>query len=129
MSVRSRAGGDGGMVSAELATALGAVVAVLTLALSATVAGVDQIRATDAARVAARAAARGDDAHRVRQVAERAAPPGASVVISRTDQWVVVTVTAPLRGPVGALTSAQVRAESVAVQENSATEARGGDLP
>ena len=53
--------GEAGMVTAEIAVALPAVVLVLLLVLSAVSAGVAQLRVTDAARVAARQAAIGSD--------------------------------------------------------------------
>jgi len=63
MEMRSRtaAPGEAGMVTAEIAVALPAVVLVLLLVLSAVCAGVTQLRVTDAARVAARQAAIGSD--------------------------------------------------------------------
>ena len=57
------------MVTAELAVAIPSVVLVLALCLVAAKAAVDQIRCVDAARVASRAAARGDDPARVRALA------------------------------------------------------------
>ena len=69
------------MVTAELAVAIPSVVLVLALCLVAAKAGVDQIRCVDAARVASRAAARGDDTGRVRALAAAAAPDGATVQI------------------------------------------------
>ena len=48
------------MVTAELAVAIPAVVLVLAMCLAGVTAGIDQIRCVDAARVAARSAARGD---------------------------------------------------------------------
>lgn len=69
------------MVTAELAVAIPSVVLVLALCLGAAKAGVDQIRCVDAARVASRAAARGDDLARVRALAAEAAPEGATVQV------------------------------------------------
>jgi len=50
---------DRGMVTAELALAVPVVVMVLALGLAAIRVGVDQVRCVDAARLAARALARG----------------------------------------------------------------------
>ena len=69
------------MVTAELAVAIPSVVLVLALCLVAVKAAVDQIRCVDAARVASRAAARGDDPARVRALALDSAPTGAHVQV------------------------------------------------
>lgn len=89
------------MVSAELAVALPTVVFVLLAALGALMVGVDQIRCTDAARVAARAAARGDPSARVQDAGLGAAPAGATVAIRPSGDLVRVTVTSPVHGPFG----------------------------
>lgn len=72
---------DRGMVTAELAVTLPAVVLVLGLCLAGISAGIDQIRCVDAARLGARAAARGDSLGSVRAAAVAAAPAGAVVSI------------------------------------------------
>lgn len=106
------------MVSAELAVALPAVVFVMLVALGALMVGVDQIRCTDAARVAARAAARGDPADVVRRDGVRAAPPGSSVTVQPAGGLVRVTVTTPVRGPFGWVAgSGSLHATGVAQQE------------
>lgn len=87
---------ESGMVTAEFAVALPAVIIVLALALGALAAATDQLRCVDAARVGARAAARGDTQVSIQQVARRAAPQGSSVSV-RGDRTVTVTVTAPSR--------------------------------
>lgn len=84
------------MVTAEFAVALPAVIIVLALALGALAAATDQLRCVDAARVGARAAARGDTQVSIQQVTRRAAPQGSSVSV-RGDRTVTVTVTAPSR--------------------------------
>jgi Flp pilus assembly protein TadG len=61
------------MVTAELAAALPVLVLVLAVALSALSVGDAQVRVQDAAREAARAAARGDPGQ-ARALAERAVP-------------------------------------------------------
>ncbi|MFM6847911.1 MAG: TadE family type IV pilus minor pilin [Terrabacter sp.] len=86
------------MVTAELAVAIPSVVLVLALCLVAVNAAVDQIRCIDAARVASRAAARGDDADRIRSLAAQAAPAGASVAVAGRGGFVRVTVTARTGG-------------------------------
>lgn len=86
---------DAGMVTAELAVAIPAVVLVLAMGLAALGAVIDQVRCVDAARLAARAAARGDPLSEVRALAVRAAPVGAQVSIgaARGEARVVVTAT------------------------------------
>jgi len=86
------------MVTAELAVAMPAVVVVLALSLWAFGLGVDQVRCVDAARAAARAAARGDSASQATALAVRAAPQGASVEVTVTADSAIVSVTAPVRG-------------------------------
>jgi hypothetical protein len=56
-----------------------------------------QLRCVDAARGAARAAARGDVEAEVRATADRLAPPGSSVVLTRGDGTVQVRVSARVR--------------------------------
>lgn len=85
------------MATAELALVIPALVAVLALCLSGLGLAIDQIRAVDAARIAARAAARGEPVDAVRDLAEQAAPPGSEVSVSRGEDRVRVTVTAPPR--------------------------------
>ncbi|WP_109471199.1 TadE family type IV pilus minor pilin [Ornithinimicrobium cavernae] len=85
------------MATAELAIVIPALVAVLALCLSGLGLAIDQIQTVDAARIAARAAARGEPVDAVRGLAEQAAPDGSEVTISRSDDRVRVTVTAPPR--------------------------------
>lgn len=85
------------MVSAELALAVPAVLLVLAICLTALALGVDQVRVTDAARVGARAASRGEDAALVRQLTLDRAPDGSRVVVGDSGDGVVVTVLAPAR--------------------------------
>lgn len=106
------------MVSAELATAVGALVPVLVVSISAIVAGLDQVRCADAARVAARALARGESAQTAQAVAAQAAPQGARFVMSEDADVVRVTVRSPLRGPVGALLQRDVTGEAVGMPES-----------
>ena len=91
---------DRGAVTAEAALALPtlAVVAAALVALGHV--GVAQLRCVDAARAAARLAARGESLSLVRARAEAAAPAGASVVV-RDGRQVVVRVTAPVALPFG----------------------------
>ncbi len=110
-----------GMVTAELAVAIPALLVVLALCLSGLGLAVDQVRCVDAARVAARAASRGDSDSQVREVATRVAPEGAQVRVRRNGTGVVVEVRAqPRRLLVGAPAG---RGEAVTVLEPAV---RGG---
>lgn len=97
MTGRERRGADRGMVSAELALTIPSVVLVLALCLTALALGVDQVRCVDAARVAARAASRGEDPGLVRELALGRAPTGSVVVVDGDGSGVEVDVRAPGR--------------------------------
>lgn len=83
------------MVTAELALTFPAIVLVLVICLSAVSWGVDQVRCVDAARVAVRELARGEDRERAVAGAERVAPEGASVDVRQGGEEVTVVVTSP----------------------------------
>lgn len=85
------------MATAELAIALPSVVLVLALCLTAMTYGLDQVRCVDAARVAARAAARGETVAVVQDLALGRAPAGASITIHDTGRGPSVRVSAPAR--------------------------------
>jgi hypothetical protein len=82
------------MVTAELAVAVPVVVVVLALGLAAIRLGIDEVRCVDAARLAARALARGDSEASARDLALTAAPPGASVSVGSGGAEVTATVAA-----------------------------------
>ncbi len=79
------------MVTAELAVGIASLIVVLTLALSALSLGATHVTLVDAARLAARSAARGDPPARVVETAQSVAP-GASVAVSSDGDTVVVSV-------------------------------------
>lgn len=106
------------MVTAELAVAIPSVVLVLALCLVAAKAAVDQIRCVDAARVASRAAARGDDPARVRALALDSAPAGARVQVEGAGGGVRVTVSARTGGW-GALPGWELSASAVTPVESA----------
>lgn len=87
-----------GMVTAELAVAIPAVMLVLACSLAGLAAGIDQIRCVDAARLAGRAAARGESIDTVRALALEAAPAGATVDVERWGGDAVVVVRASTGG-------------------------------
>src|SRR5690606_2209641 len=84
---------DHGMVTAELAVIIPAVVAVLALCLSGLGLAVDQVRSVDAARIAVRAAARGEPVDVVTALAREVAPAGSQVQVQRDGGRVSVSVT------------------------------------
>ncbi|MGV9837057.1 TadE family type IV pilus minor pilin [Nocardia niigatensis] len=81
------------MATVETAIALAALVAVLVLGVGALLAVSAQVRCVDAAREAARLAARGDPDTGV-ATARRVAPPGARVVVRSEGDLVVAEVSA-----------------------------------
>lgn len=89
---------DRGSVTVELAIGMVTVVALLGLVLAVVAAGVAQIRATDAARAGARAAALGEDDGEIALVVHRTAGDGAAVFVVRDEEWVDVTVRLPVLG-------------------------------
>ena len=96
---------DRGMVTAELAACLPVLVLVLAVALSAQSVAGARVRVQDAAREAARAAARGDQVV-ARRLASRAAP-GATVAITVSGAEVIAVARArvhPLASWLPALT-------------------------
>lgn len=107
---------DAGMVTVETAIALSALVAVLGIALAGVAAVTDQLRCTDAAREAARLAARGEP-DRGRAAAERIAPKGASIAIRIDGDAIAVDVGA---APVGLLPGLTVTGHAYAVAEPGA---------
>lgn len=111
------------MVSVELALALPVAIAALLLCLSALRVTVDQIRCVDAARVAARSAARGDPPARTAELARQVGPPGLRVDVNRHGGLVEVQVSAPAGQGGGSWTAwlgrFEVSARSVATDENT----------
>jgi hypothetical protein len=97
------------------------MLAVFTLTMAWLVSmGVTEVRALDAAREAARAAARSEDAGHARDLAFAVAPQGSRIAISRSAGTVVVRVSSPVGGPsglLGAVSGFRVHAQAVAAQE------------
>jgi TadE-like protein len=120
---RSRRAGERGAVTAELALVLPVLMAVTVGLVWLLAVGAAQVRAVDAARETARAVARGDDETAAITLGRRVAPPGSTVVVSRSDAEVRVMVTSEVSGPGGLfshLPSPTVRAEAVAAVEQPA---------
>lgn len=105
-------GDDRGAVTVEAAFALAAIVATVILCAGALLAASAQVRCVDAAREAARLAARGDRANAV-EMARKAAPPQTEVELRREGQYVLADVSAPT--PL--LPGLVLRAEAVAALE------------
>jgi hypothetical protein len=118
---------DGGFVTAETAVALPALVLLAAMLIWGVVAAAAQIRCVDAARVGARAAARGDsDAV---SLARAAAPAGATVRLAEDGDTVRVTVEAPCAGPgrLGAALSVRLSASAAAAREDTIGAVAAGD--
>ncbi len=108
------------MVTAEIAAAFPALVVVLLMGVWAITIAAGHLRCTDAAREAARAAARGEEPAVIRQVAAEAAPQGATVDVAEVDGTleVQVSVRMAMPGPWGdTLPAPTVSARSVALAE------------
>ena len=109
-----------GAVTAETAMVLPLLVAVAVSMVWLVTVGLAQMRATDAAREAARAVARGESPARAEALALQAAP-GVRVRISEGDGTVVVHVdqsVVPPDGVLGHLPGATVRADATALLED-----------
>jgi Flp pilus assembly protein TadG len=112
-----------GAVTAETALALPVLAAVLLAMVWLLTLGLAQMRVTDAAREAARAAARGDGTARAEQLAHAAAP-GARVEVITGGGVVrvrVSTVQRPPGGLLGHLAEATLRAEAEGLVEGVST--------
>ena len=117
---RIRTGGrrvnDAGMVTAELAACLPVLVLLLAVALSAVSVASLRIRAQDAAREAARAAARGDSGAALRLAREAA--PGDRVRLSQSATEVTAIVSASAHLLVPFLPLVSVTEQAIAARES-----------
>src|SRR3954447_18647209 len=105
------------MVTAETAAVLPVLALLLAFGLWAVSAGGQQVRCADAAREAARSAARGDTAAHVQSTAERLAPRGATVSVDWSGNLVTVSVRAGV-APMGRwLPTIAVTGRAVAARE------------
>lgn len=117
-----RPGTSRGAVTAEFAVALPAVLVLLAMLLAGAAAGVTQLRLEEGARAGARALARGDDSATVERTVRTLAGTSASAAVSAEGEWLSVTVTDRVGGPLGSsipwtLTArASARTESAAVR-------------
>src|SRR5919198_3835166 len=107
--------GDRGTVTAELAACLPVLVLVLAVALTAVSAVGARVRLQDAAREAARAAARGDPAAAQRLAAQAA--PGAHLTLTEDAPDVVAVVRATVHPLGGVLPGMSISERAVAAVE------------
>ncbi|WP_129666645.1 TadE family type IV pilus minor pilin [Phytoactinopolyspora endophytica] len=107
------------MVTAELAAALPALALVMVMAIWVIGLTSVQLRCSDAAREAARAAARGEDMSTVREIAEAVAPDEAQIDIAHADGLVTIEVRATLEAPppFGTTLSPTVSGKAIALEE------------
>lgn len=91
-----------GAVTAEFAVTLPAVLLVLAMLLAGASAGITQLRLEEGARAGARALARGDDSASVERTVRTLAGATASAAVSADGEWLHVTVTDRVGGPLGA---------------------------
>lgn len=103
---------DAGAVTVEAAIAIASIVTVVVLCIGAIVAVSTQVRCIDAAREAARLAARDDRTNAV-VAAGRVAPNGAEIAIREDGAFVVATV----RARATLFPLVELSAEAVAVKE------------
>ncbi|MEE2045302.1 MULTISPECIES: TadE family type IV pilus minor pilin [Nocardiopsidaceae] len=98
--MRSARGSDRGSVTVEAALTLPSLLLVLAVSFGAVQAASAQLACADAARVGARALARGEPDDRARSLALTAAPRGADVGLADDGHTARVTVRVELRlGP------------------------------
>jgi hypothetical protein len=107
---------DRGVATAEVAVALPALVVLVAAGMTMVSVLIAQLRCVDAAREAARAAARGEDAAVVRSLAERSGPKGSAVHVT-AGQEIEVTVSADADSIIGLLPAVHVEATAVALRE------------
>ena len=112
---------DDGVATAEVAVALPVLVMLVAAAMTAVSVLTAQLRCVDAAREAARAAARGESAAVVRSLAERSGPDGADVQVASGGREIQVTVSAVADPIGGLLPSFRVHADAVALREPEST--------
>ncbi|MEZ2388467.1 TadE family type IV pilus minor pilin [bacterium RCC_150] len=99
----SQAVSEAGTVTAEFAVTLPAVLVLLALLLAGSAAGITQLRLEEAARAGARSLARGDATSSVEGIVRRLAGEAASTIIRGDGEWMNVTVSTRLAGPLGSM--------------------------
>jgi TadE-like protein len=114
---------DAGVATAEIAVALPALVVLVAAGMTAVSVITAQLRCVDAAREAARAAARGESSAVVRSLAERSGPPASRVDVSWPGEEVRVSVSSQASSVGGLLPSIRVSAAAVALREPTSSDA------
>lgn len=115
-----RGSGKGrGAVTAEFAVALPAVLLLLAVLLAGSAAGITQLRLEEAARAGARALARGEDAGAVQGIVRQLAGASASSSIVAEGEWLSVTVSGRVSGPVGSMMPWTLSARALARGESA----------
>ena len=117
------------MVTAEIAVALPALVALLAAALTAISVVGAQLRCVDSAREVARALARGESADYALSLGRPDAPPGASFDTTRNGGRITVRVSARARALGGLLPAFSVSATAVALAETADAAVGDGRSP
>ncbi|PTR21587.1 hypothetical protein C8K36_1149 [Rhodococcus sp. OK519] len=112
MTTRAGLRADAGAVTVEAAIAIASIVTVVVLCIGAIAAVSTQVRCIDAAREAARLAARDDRANAV-VVARRVAPGNADIAVRDDGEFVVATV----RARAALFPLVELSAEAVAARE------------
>ncbi|MCU1565377.1 MAG: TadE family protein [Pseudarthrobacter sp.] len=98
---RPRRLAERGAVTAEFAVTLPAVLLLLAMLLSGAAAGVTQLRLEEGARAGARALARGDDSAAVERIVRTLSGTSASAAVAADGEWLSITVTDRVGGPLG----------------------------
>lgn len=122
-------GKDRGAVTAEFAVALPAVLLLLALLLAGSAAGITQLRLEEAARAGARALARGEDAGAVEGIVRHLAGASASSSIVADGEWLSVTVSGRVSGPVGSIVPWTLSARAMARGETAGSAALRPSVP
>lgn len=107
-----------GAVTAEFAVALPAVLFLLAMLLAGSAAGLTQLRLEEAARAGARALARGEDTGAVEGIVRQVAGNSASAATSEDGEWLSVTVSGRIGGPVASLVPWTLSAKATAKGES-----------
>lgn len=115
-----------GTVTAEFAVALPAVLALLAMLLAGAAAGMTQLRIEEGARAGARALARGDDPAAVERTVRTLAGGSAAASIAADGEWINITVTDRVSGPLGSAIPWVLTARASTRSEAAGTSGAGG---
>ena len=115
-----------GAVTAEFAVALPAVLALLAMLLAGAAAGMTQLRIEEGARAGARALARGDDPAAVERTVRTLAGGSAAASVSADGEWLSITVTDRVSGPLGSSIPWTLTARASTRSETAGTGTAGG---